>query len=54
MYPFGIDITVNFNQSLYNVGESNSPVQPVLVLTNPSSTDITVQIRNNDITATGE
>ena len=43
-----------FSQSGYSIGESNGPAQPVLVLSNPSSTDITVQVRSNDITATGE
>ena len=46
--------TVHFNQSKYTVDEGSSTVQPVLVLSNPSSTDITVQVRSNDITATGE
>ena len=49
-----IDITVSFNQSTYSVDEDDGPVQPVLVLSNPSSTDITVQVRSNDITATSE
>ena len=49
-----IDIIVNFSQSLYNIGESIGPAQPVLVLSNPSSTNITVQVRSNDTTATGE
>ena len=47
-------ITVNFNQSTYSVDEDDGPAQPVLVLSNPSSTDITVQVRSIDITATGE
>ena len=46
--------TVSFNQSTYSVNEDDGPAQPVLVLSNPSSTDITVQVRSNDITATGE
>ena len=39
---------------MYYVNENDGPAQPVLVLSNPSSTDITVQVRSNDITATGE
>ncbi|XP_065912235.1 neural cell adhesion molecule 1-like [Dysidea avara] len=46
-------IIVSFNQSTYSVDEDDGPAQPVLVLSNPSSTDITVQVRSNDITATG-
>ena len=39
---------------MYYVNENDGPAQPVLVLSNPSSTDITVQVRSNNITATGE
>ena len=49
-----IVITVSFNQSTYSVNENDGPAQPVLVLSNPSSTEITVQVRSNDITATGK
>ena len=49
-----VDITMSFNQSTYSVDEEDGPAQPVLVLSNPSSTDITVQVRSNNITATGE
>ena len=37
-------ITVSFNQSSYIVNEDEGPAQPVLVLSNPSSTDIIVVI----------
>ena len=43
-----------FNQSTYRVDEDDGPAQPVLVLSNPSSTDITVQVTNTDGSATGE
>ena len=43
-----------FNQSVYNVDEDAGPAQPVLVLTNPSSSDITVQVITEDGSATGE
>ena len=46
-------IVVFFNDSTYNVVERNGYVQPVLVLSKPSSTDITVQVINIDGTATG-
>ena len=44
--------SVKFKQSSYHINEENK-VPPVLVLSNPSSTDITVNIISNDITATG-
>jgi len=43
-----------FNQSSYNVGEDAGPAQATLVSTNPSSTDITVQVTNVDESAAGE
>ena len=43
-----------FSQSMYTVYESAGLARPVLVLSNPSSTDITVQVTNTDGTATGE
>ena len=43
-----------FNQSVYSVNEDAGPVQLVLVISNPSSTDITVQVTNTDRSATGE
>ena len=49
-----IDVSISFNQSTYNVIEDGGSAQPVLVLSNPSSTDITLQVRSNNITATGE
>ena len=47
-------VTISFNQSTYSVDEDDGPAQPVLVLSNPSSTDITVQVFDNDATATSE
>ena len=43
-----------FNQSIYSVNEEAGPVQPVLVISNPSSTNITVPVTNTDGSATGE
>ena len=56
-----------FNQSIYSVNEDAGPVQPVrvsvhneplvlvvIMISNPSSTDITVQVTNTDGSATGE
>ena len=45
---------VRFEQSTYSVDEDDGPAQPVLVLSNPSSTDITVEVFNTDGSATGE
>ena len=50
---YHIDVAVHFMKSRYVVVENNGAVQLVLVLTKPSSTEITVEIMNNDITATG-
>ena len=46
--------TVKFNQSIYNINENSGPVQPVLVLSNPSSTNVTVEVFNTNITALGK
>ena len=46
--------SVKFSQSTYSVNENSGVVQPVLVLSNPSSTDITVEVTSTDGSATGE
>ena len=38
----------------YSFNEDNGTAQPVLVLSNPSSTDITVQVRDTQNTATSK
>ena len=43
-----------FSQSAYSVNENDEPAQAVLVLTNPASTDITVEVYNTDGSAIGE
>ena len=53
MQSISLDITITFNQSTYSVNEDDGPAQPVLVLSNPSSTDITITVQNTDITARG-
>ena len=45
---------MGFSQSTYSVHEDAGPVQLGLVLSNPSSTNITVQVLSTDGTATGE
>jgi len=52
--PIFIAITVSFSRSTYSVDEDDGVVGPQLVLSNPSSTDITVQVRDIQIAATGE
>lgn len=44
---------INFNQSAYDVNENDSPAQPVLILSNPSVFDITLQIRDINIDLSG-
>ena len=43
-----------FGQSVYTVNENDDPAQAVLVLSNPSSIDITVEVYNTDRSAIGE
>ena len=38
----------------YNIDEDNGPVQPVLVLSNPSSTTVTIEVLSMDESATGK
>ena len=44
-------ITVSFSQSTYSINENSGPVQPVLVLSSPSTFGITIEIMNDDNTA---
>ena len=46
--------TIKFEQSTYSVNEIEGAVQPVLILSNPLSTDITVEVFNAYGSATGE
>ena len=48
---FYIAPTVSFSHSIYRFNEGDGPAQPVLVLSNPSSTDITVQVSDTGVTA---
>jgi len=45
--------TMMFQRSTYQVIEGDGSAQPVLTLSNPSSTDIAVQILSKDKSATG-
>ena len=43
-----------FNDTMYSVIESAGPARPVLVLSDPSSMNITVEVRNAGGNATSE
>ena len=47
-----IDIILRFNQTTYRINENDETVQPVLVLSNPSLTDITIQVTDSEVSAT--
>ena len=47
-------ITVRFSERTYSVNENGGPAIPELVLSNPSATAFTVQIRDTEVTATSE
>ena len=53
LYHLYIAATISFNQSEYSVDEDERSVKPVLILSNPSSTDITLQVKDEKDTATG-
>ena len=45
------DIILRFNPTIYRINENDESVQPVLVLSNPSLTDITILVTDNEISA---
>ena len=45
---------MNFDQSTYNIDENGGPLQPVLVLSNPSTYLIIAQVNSTDGSAVGE
>jgi len=45
---------VNFSQSNYSANENDELVQPMLVLSNPSSSDIIIRVDTIDREANGE
>lgn len=45
---------VKFNKPEYNVSEDDELLQPELILSNPSSSEIAIQVNDNSDTATGE
>ena len=50
---FYVVTVVSFNQPSYSHIEGAGPVQPILVLSNPSSTEITVEVMNTNVSASG-
>ena len=49
-----IAVNVSFNQTLYNTSETDESAQITLILSNPLSTDIAVEVFNTNITACGK
>ena len=49
-----VEVIVNFDQSAYRVNQHDGLVQPVLILSIPSSIDVTVKVFSIDVTATGK
>ena len=45
---------MNFTQLTYSVAEHVGVLQPALIISNPLSADITLQITDENNTATGE
>ena len=43
-----------FSETMYSVNEGAGPARPVLVLSNPSSFESTVEVFHTDGSATGE
>ena len=46
--------TLNFDKSTYSVDEYDGAIHPVLILSNPVSTDVTVKVLSTDGSADGE
>ena len=44
-------ITISFDRLIYFVNENNGTVELIVVLSNPSTTDIAVEIISSDVTA---
>ena len=46
-------VIITFDESVYNVDERSGMAQVALVLSNPLSSDLTVEVTTNDVTASG-
>ena len=51
-YFYCIDTILRFNQTTYRINENDGSIQLVLVLSNPSLTDITIQVIDSEVSAT--
>ena len=49
-----LEITVQFGQAMYTINENAGVVQVSLILSNPSSTAVMIQVFNADGSATGK
>ena len=49
-----IAVTVNFDQPNYTVNETDETLRLIVFLSNPSSTNIPVQVSSTDVSATGK
>ena len=49
-----LDITVSFGQGMYTINENAGVVQVSLILSNPSSTVVSVNVFNTNVTANGK
>ena len=47
-------VIIRVDEPVYNVDERSGMVQVALVLSNPLSSDLTVEVMINDVTAIGE
>ena len=47
-------VIIKFDELTYNVDERSGMVQVALVLSNPLSSDLTVDVMSNDVTASGK
>ena len=56
IYTFTYDLAsiIWFSQLTYSADEGDGAAQPVLILSNPSSSNTTVQVKTKKKTATGE
>jgi len=54
LFIFILGSSVKFNHPVYSVKEDDALVQPELVLSNPTSSEFTLQVEDNTITATGK
>ena len=48
------DATIVFNESRYSIDEYDISVHPVLVISNPLSTDWIIQVFSSDVSTNGE